>query len=118
MSDAGSGSDFSDSSTDSDSDLIVSDWSTSDEESRTKPQAVNEPVMRFVDNSVRKVYKIHNKHQMCYIFDYITPARQWKHGTDYTEQHPWAEYGPAPWSGLVESEDEYELQPYYPRKVE
>ena len=52
---------------------------------------------------------------MCYIFEAVTPGRQWKRGTVYTEEEPFALYGPPPWPDLTETDDLNTLKPYFPR---
>jgi hypothetical protein len=61
-------------------------------------------------------YRIHRRGQLCYLFDYITPGRQWKRGTKYSDKTPWAEYGEPPWPDLTETDEQGVLQPYYPRE--
>lgn len=84
----------------------------------TDPTIAVEPAEGFIHKSLVNGWKIYPQHQMCYIFDAVTPGRQWKRGTKYTDASPWAEYGPAPWPDLTESDDEGILKPYYPRMVE
>jgi hypothetical protein len=74
--------------------------------------------MELVHRNLGSAWKINRNHQMCYIFDAVVPARQWKRGTVYTDDDPWAEYGPPPWPDLTETDDKNTLKPYYPRKYE
>ena len=87
---------------------------------QTDSREVTGPVIEAINANLQNAYKIHKAHQMCYIFDFVTPARQWKTGTEYTEDGPDADYGPQPWPHLTEVEDKdgYELKSYYPREVE
>jgi hypothetical protein len=86
------------------------------ENQQTDPTLVQHPIDRFVHKKLRYGWKVHPQHQMCYIFDFVTPARQWKRGTKYTDANPFAFYGPAPWPDLTETDDDGVLQPYYPRE--
>jgi hypothetical protein len=42
---------------------------------------------------------------MCFIFDAITPARQFKRGMPYQADAEFPDYGPEPWVDLTESDD-------------
>jgi hypothetical protein len=87
---------------------------------QTDSTKVTSPVIEAVDNNLHDAYKVHSVHQMCYIFDFVTPGRQWKAGSEWTEDGPDAEYGYPPWPALTEIEDKdgYGQQAYYPRKLE
>jgi hypothetical protein len=91
------------------------DESTVNDDTTTDPTAVEEPVLDLVHPKLVDAWKVHPRHQMCYIFEAITPGRQWKRGTVYTEEDPFAEYGPAPWPDLTETNDLNTLKPYFPR---
>ena len=81
----------------------------------TDPQEVVEPVIDVMHEAFGEVqWKLHNKHQMCYIFDFMIPAMQWKRNTVYSEEEPWVEYGPPPWDDLTETERDPSQQVYYP----
>lgn len=81
----------------------------------TDPQKAFEPVIDVMHVAFGEVqWKLHNKHQMCYIFDFVIPAMQWKRNTLYSEEEPWAEYGPPPWDDLTETERNPSQQMYYP----
>jgi hypothetical protein len=82
------------------------------------PSKVTKPVVTQIHQNLINAWKIHEGNQMCYLFDAVVPVRQWKRGTVYTEEEPWAEYGPAPWHDLTETDEENTLQPYYPIKHE
>ena len=73
--------------------------------------------MRLVHENLASAWKIHKNNQMCYIFDYVNPVRQWKCGSKYTDKNSWAEYGPGPpWPDITESnERKHPQKPYYPR---
>ena len=52
---------------------------------------------------------------MCFIFDIINPACQFKIGSKYTEVDPWAKYGPGPYAGIItNTNNDNILQPFYP----
>lgn len=74
--------------------------------------------MELVHEHLVNAWKIYPGHQMCYIFDAVTPGRQWKRGTVYSSADPWAEYGPPPWPDLTETDEDNTLQPYFPQKYE
>ena len=83
---------------------------------QTDPLEVIEPVARLIHDNLGEVkWQVYSNHQMCYIFDSVTPARQWERGSIYSEDDPWAEYGPYPWSDVTETEAPDKPQrPYYP----
>ena len=86
---------------------------------QTDSSLVTGPVIEAVHERLHDAYRVHNNHEMCYIFDFVPPARQWKAGTEYSEKGNDVEYGPAPWQALreVEHEDGHRLQAYYPRET-
>ena len=96
---------------DSDDDELASD-------DQTDPREVIEPVTKLIHISFAEVkWRLYTYHQMCWIFDSVSPARQWKRGTVYTDEDPWAEYGDSPWSELTETDDpRAPQQPYCPRE--
>jgi hypothetical protein len=98
-----------------DDESTVDDDTTVNDDTTTDPTAVEEPVLDLVHPKLADAWKVHPRHQMCYIFEAVTPGRQWKRGTVYTEEVPFAEYGPAPWPDLTETDDLNTLKPYFPR---
>ena len=81
---------------------------------------VTEPVLSLVSKKLlRTGWKVNRHLQMCYIFDSVSPAQQWKRGTMYTEDDPWATYGPGPpWPDLTESDKTGTPQQlYFPQEV-
>ena len=69
------------------------DESTVDNDTTTDPTVVEEPVLDLVHPKLANAWKIYPRHQMCYIFEAVTPGRQWKRGTVYMEEEPFALYG-------------------------
>lgn len=56
---------------------------------------------------------------MCFLFDSVSPARQFKIGSKYTDEDPFADYGPPPYGGsITETDDDNVLQPFYPIEYE
>ena len=98
---------------------LTDDWQSSESEPESN-SSVPRPVASLVHPNLVKISrKVYPAHQMCWIFDAVVPASQWKRGTIYTDEDPWAEYGPSPWPDLTEA-DERKLpqKPYYPRLYE
>ena len=79
----------------------------------TDPTIVTQPA-RGVHQKLRHAWAIQPGHDVCFVFDAIDPSRQWKLGTEYTEEDPFAEYGPAPWPDMTDTDDHNVLQPYFP----
>lgn len=77
---------------------------------------VTGPVMELVHKQLLNAWEINRGNPMCYIFDAVSPCRQWKRGTLYSDSNPWAEYGPSPWPDLTETDEDNKLQPYFPRQ--
>jgi len=91
--------------------------SGSDDE--TDPREVTGPVVELIHRNLGEVkWKLYTDHQMCFIFDSVTPARQWKRDTVYTSEDPWVEYGRPPWPDLTEADEGPPTKPnqkaYYP----
>ena len=87
-----------------------------DSDDQTDPQEVIEPVAQLIHRNLSEIeWVVYSNHQMCFIFDAVTPGRQWKRGTVYSDEDPWAKYGKAPWPDLTETDEAPEpQQPYYP----
>lgn len=95
-----------------------SDGDESDSDNQTDPKLVTKLAPGLLHECFLGIrWQFHHQHQMCYIFDFVTPGMQWKRGTVYTDEDPWVDYGPSPWPDLTES-DEAELpqKPYYPKR--
>lgn len=83
----------------------------------TDPGDVTKPVMALVHKNLKKAWRVDQKNQMCWIFDSVSPARQWKRGCLKTAEEEFVEYGPSPWPELTETDDDNILQAYFPREV-
>ena len=81
-----------------------------------QPGYATTPDKTLVNKNLREAWRVHRTHQMCYIFDFVTPARQWKRNTVYSEDDPWAKYGRGPpWADVTETDEkEHSQQPYFP----
>ena len=87
-----------------------------DEWDITDPRRVKKPVEELIHKNLVNAWKVHKYNQMYCIFDYVSPVRQWKRGTKYTDRDPCAEYGPGPpWPDLTETDEKKHPQkPYFP----
>ena len=73
-------------------------------EKTTDPAKVESPVMRVVHNALTEAWKIYPSTELCFIFDAVSPARQFKRGTLYHDDLEFADYGPEPWDELTETD--------------
>ena len=93
----------------------------SEEDAGTRyPAQVTELDHSLICKKLRRIgWKVNRKLQMCYIFDSVSPARQWKRNSVYTEDDPWAMYGRGPpWPDVTESDEkDVPQQAYFPREV-
>lgn len=80
----------------------------------TDPTKVKKPYMDLVHPNLREAWKIHRKNPMCFIFDFVYPARQFERGTKYTENGPTPTYGPPPYDDLTEVDEDGDLAEYAP----
>jgi len=97
-----------------------SEQSDSSEDGTRYPAQVTELDLSLVSKKLKRTgWKVNRKLQMCYIFDSISPGRQWKRNSVYTEADPWATYGGGPpWPDVTESDErDVPQQPYFPREV-
>jgi len=62
------------------------------------------PVEELVDEELANAWRVNRHNQMCFIFDVINPARQFKRGMKYKEDQDFADYGPDPWYDLTEDD--------------
>lgn len=72
----------------------------------TDPSEVREPVKKEVHRNLRTAWKVDTGHQMCYIFDSISPARQFKRGTPFDRNKEFPGFGPYPWDDLTDTDGE------------
>jgi hypothetical protein len=68
------------------------------------PTALTIPVNEHVHSDLQRAWKINRCLPMWFVFDTVTPARQFKRGTYYLEEKSFADYGPEPWDDLTESD--------------
>ena len=86
----------------------------------TDPKRVFRPVVELVHPSLDGVNFFNTSHPMCFIFDAVNPARQFKRGEVYDsdEDTPFPDYNPDPENDgeVTETDinDEPGLQPYNP----
>jgi hypothetical protein len=88
-----------------------------DEVDPKDPSTVTGPVQKHVHPKMKQAWRVHPKHEMCYIFDFVTPSRKWKRGSKYTESGDFAEPGRGPWYDLTESDEDGELNPVAPAEI-
>jgi len=72
------------------------------------------PVEELVDEELANAWRVNRHNQMCFIFDVINPARQFKRGMKYKEDQDFADYGPDPWYDLTEDDCKDGWTPYKP----
>lgn len=81
----------------------------------TDPTKVTRPVEELVHEMMSRAWKVNNDRPMCFIFDVVNPARQFKRGMLYDEDAEFPDYGPEPWDDLTEADtDEPGWMPYKP----
>lgn len=82
----------------------------------TDPEKVTEPVLDLVHRNLKNAWRINKNHSMCFIFDAVNPARQFKRGMLYNERSDFPDYGPEPWDDLTETDTKAPgWMPYKPR---
>ena len=84
------------------------------------PTVITGPVVRLVHPNLANAWEVYKDRKMCWIFDFVTPARQWKRGTKYTQKNPWATYSDLQPDGDITESDakKYRQKPYFPLKYE
>jgi hypothetical protein len=70
----------------------------------TDPEQVVEPVKRVMHEHLTGAWKIFPSEEMCFLFDAVTPARQFKCGTLYHDDVDFTDFGPEPWDDLTETD--------------
>jgi hypothetical protein len=70
--------------------------------------------MDSVHPNLLKAWKIHNENSMCFIFDFVYPARQFERGTKRTDDGPTPTHGPPPYDELTEGDEDNDLVQYAP----
>ena len=54
--------------------------------SLTDPAKVQHPVISLVDPALAAAWRVNQKHNICFIFDAVSPARRFKRGTVFNEE--------------------------------
>jgi hypothetical protein len=64
----------------------------------TAPSLVTGPVLDLMHPALNDAWQINQSNQMCFIFDVVNPAQQFKRGTRYddSDDDPFPEYDPNP----------------------
>ena len=58
----------------------------------TNPKEVDRPVIKMIHDNLTRAYRINRRLPMCFIFDHISPACQFKRGTTYGPNTPFAQW--------------------------
>jgi hypothetical protein len=70
------------------------------------PSKVDRPIEEEIHENLSTAWKVDTGHQMCYIFDTISPARQFKRGMPFDDDKEFADYAPEPWEDLTDTDNE------------
>jgi hypothetical protein len=83
----------------------------------TNPARVNRPISTAVHENLKNAWTINKALPMCFIFDFISPARQFKWGTPFDEQGEFPEYNDKDLGDVTETDgDPIAWMPYAPRE--
>jgi hypothetical protein len=79
----------------------------------TDPAKVNRPISTIVHENLKSAWAINKALPMCFIFDTISPARQFKRGTPFDEQGQFPEYSEGELNNVTETDgDPIPWMPY------
>jgi len=95
---------------------LNSDADTTPYQDRTDRSLIDRPVAANVHAAMTKAWAICNYFQMCILFDVVSPVRQFKRGTVFSENavEPFPEYDRGG-KDVTETDEEVALKPYKPR---
>lgn len=64
-----------------------------------------QPVISLIHENLQSAWSTHPKHEMCFIFDSVSPARQFQRGTPYSDDIDFPEPGRTTPDDLTETDD-------------
>ena len=71
----------------------------------TDPKKVHHPVMASIHSALVDAYKVNQNLPMCFIFDYVSPARLFKRGTTYNRATPFVQWTPKELAEATETDE-------------
>ena len=83
----------------------------------TSPTNISQPISALVHPALRGAWVINKSVNMCYIFDAVSPAHQFKRGLPFTELATFPDYADGSPGDITETDmkDAPGLMPYMPR---
>ena len=83
----------------------------------TKPAKIRQPISGLIHPTLKSSWAINNAVDMCFIFDAVSPARQFKRGVEFNERGKFPEYNDRAPGDVTETDmvGPPGLMPYMPR---
>ena len=80
----------------------------------TDPASINQPLSALIDENLKKAWAINKKQPMCFIFDSVSPAREFLRGMEYDEGADFPEPDDKDGSQITDTDDVPMLMPIMP----
>jgi hypothetical protein len=84
----------------------------------TAPTKIKQPISALVHHSLTNAWEVNPDMKMCFIFDAVSPARQFKRGTKFSDSKQFPDYDDTRPGDVTETEGKSSLMPYMPRTYE
>ena len=84
----------------------------------TNPALIKQPISAHVHCALTGAWEVNQTMRMAFIFDAISPARQFKRGAKFRESKPFPTYDESKPGYTTETEPKYSLMPYLPANYE
>ena len=83
----------------------------------TNPTKIKQPISSLVHECLTSAWVINPKSKLHYLFDVVSPVRQFKRGMPYVEEGQFPEYSPETAGDITETDGGPDgLMPYMPRE--
>lgn len=81
----------------------------------TNPANIEQPIMELIHPALLNTWIINKSVNICFIFDTVSPARQFQRGVVYKEDADFPEYNDGALGDVTETDENPPLMPYQPR---
>lgn len=81
----------------------------------TTPANIEQPITGLIHPTLLNSWTINKSVDLCFIFDIVSPARQFKRGVVYNEDDDYPEYDDGAPGDITETDGDPPLMPYKPR---
>jgi hypothetical protein len=84
----------------------------------TAPTKIRQPISGLVHHSLTNAWEVNPDMKMCFIFDAVSPARQFKRGAKFSDSKQYPDYDDTRPGDVTETDGKHFWMPYMPRTYE